>query len=123
MGEILSKGDFEINQYKVTGILDTLNLLQATASTIMATRPVFSDWEKTKNSLPYENLPTWSILQLSAIAFAGLVDMLLIISKTWKGSHVSKTHRFLPTPCVNQYNGRIDVMALYWLKQRAELFA
>lgn len=33
--------------------LSTLNLLQATASTSMAKRPVFGDWEKTKNLLVY----------------------------------------------------------------------
>ncbi|BCC74221.1 hypothetical protein BCJMU51_p2076 (plasmid) [Bacillus cereus] len=38
-----------ISSFKVTGILDTLNLLQATASTSLATRPVFGDLEKTKN--------------------------------------------------------------------------
>ncbi|RXC01583.1 hypothetical protein, partial [Escherichia coli] len=31
--------------------LSTLNLLQATASTSLATRPVFSDWEKSKSFL------------------------------------------------------------------------
>ncbi|PEE38356.1 hypothetical protein CN271_30840 [Bacillus cereus] len=31
--------------------LNILNLLQATASTKMATRPVFGDWEKSKNML------------------------------------------------------------------------
>ncbi|KMQ34665.1 hypothetical protein TU53_10050 [Bacillus cereus] len=40
-----------ISSFKVTGILDTLNLLQATASTSLATRPVFGDWEKSKSFL------------------------------------------------------------------------
>ncbi|MEG3530888.1 hypothetical protein V4483_25125, partial [Bacillus paranthracis] len=31
--------------------LSTLNLLQATASTVLATRPVFGDWEKSKSFL------------------------------------------------------------------------
>lgn len=39
-----------ISSFKVTGILDTLNLLQATASTSLATRPVFGDLEKSENS-------------------------------------------------------------------------
>lgn len=38
--------------------LSTLNLLQATASTSMATRPVFGDWEKSK-SLSCGLAPPW----------------------------------------------------------------
>ncbi len=82
-----------ISSFKVTGILDTLNLLQATASTSLATRPVFGDLEKTKNSPPYENLSTWSILQLSAITFA---DQYRIIKDLYQDVCVSSDALFEP---------------------------
>ncbi|QIE40434.1 hypothetical protein GM610_26695 (plasmid) [Bacillus tropicus] len=76
-----------MNQFKS----NFLTLLQATASTNMATRPVFGDLEKTKNSPPYENLSTWSILQLSAITFA---DQYRIIKDLYQDVCVSSDALF-----------------------------
>ena len=70
-----------------------LTLFQATASISLATRPVFSDLEKTKNSPPYENLSTWPIPQLSAITFA---DQCRIIKDLYQDVCASSDALFEP---------------------------